>query len=178
LNKEQGTTTRPFVVCRWRGSRHELRRARGVQCRREDGDAVKSRQNVVPSFVTGRLWGFSFKGRAGGGRADGGGRTGIFIGTGFWVLVQRSPFNTEHRGAIPGTMRETLLITSDSEAATTAVLKGDICLRTGRSGSRSSGTTLCRVSFAVFLLRAPPAERERAHSKCAKTGVGGKGVST
>ena len=70
-------------------------------------------------------------------------------------------------------MRETELIISDSEAATMAVLKGDICLRTGRSGSLSSGTTLCRVSFAVFLLRAPPAERERAHSKCAKTGVGG-----
>ena len=103
---------------------------------------------------------------------------GFLTGRVFWVLVQRSPFNTEHRGAIPGTMRETLLITSDSDAATTAVLKGDICLRTGRSGSLSSGTTLCRVSFAVFLLRAPPAERERAHSKCAKTGVGGKGVST
>ena len=57
---------------------------RGVQCRREDGDAVKSRQNVVPSFVTGRLWGFSFKGGAGGGRADGGGGIGIFNGTGFW----------------------------------------------------------------------------------------------
>ena len=83
LDNYQGTTTRGFVVCRWRGSRHELRRARRVQCRREDGDAVKSRQNVVPSFVTGRLWGFSFKGRAGGGRADGGGRTGIFNGTGF-----------------------------------------------------------------------------------------------
>ena len=87
---------------------------------------------------------------------------GFLTGRVFWVLVQRSPFNTEHRGAIPGTMRETLLITSDSEAATTAVLKGDICLRTGRSGSLSSGTTLCRVSFAVFLLRAPPAERESA----------------
>ena len=62
-------------------------------------------------------------------------------------------------------MRETLLITSDSEAATTAVLKGDICLRTGRSGSLSSGTTLCRVSFAVFLLRAPPAERERERTQ-------------
>ena len=50
-------------------------------------------------------------------------------------------------------MRETLLITSESEAATTAVLESDICLRIGRSGSLSSGTTLCRVSFAVFLLR-------------------------
>ena len=79
-------------------------------------------------------------------------------------------------GAIPGTMRKTLLITIDSEAVTTAVLKGDICLRTGRSGSLSSGTTLCRVSFVVFLLRAQPAERERAPSKCARTGVGGKGV--
>ena len=94
---------------------------------------------------------------------------GFLTGRVFWVLVQRSPFNTEHRGAIPGTMRKTLLITIDSEAVTTAVLKGDICLRTGRSGSLSSGITLCRVSFAVFLLRAPPAGRERAHAKCAKT---------
>ena len=85
------------------GSRHELRRARGVQCRREDGDAVKSRQNVVPSFVTGRLWGFSFKGRAGGGRADGRLRTVLFL-TGWFggLLVQRSPFNTEHRGGDSG----------------------------------------------------------------------------
>ena len=51
LNKEQGTTTRPFVVCRWRGSRHELRRARGVQCRREDGDAGRG---FPPSCTTGR----------------------------------------------------------------------------------------------------------------------------
>ena len=93
----------------------------------------------------------------------------------FGVLVS---VGRDTAGAIPGTMRETLLIISDSEAATTAVLKGNICRRTGRSGSLSSVTTLCRVSFAVFLLRAPPAERERAHSKCAKTGVGGKGVST
>ncbi len=65
MNKEQGTTTRfqiRFVVCRWEGSLHELRRARGTgpgTSPEEHGDPARARP--VRAGVTRR---FSFKGRA------------------------------------------------------------------------------------------------------------------
>ena len=116
------------IVCRWRGSWHELRRARGTglgtspeeqgelarhgPCERGDEEPGSAGERTgTPSSRDKMLFPVLSRDGFGGslskegpevGGPTGEEESGFLTGRVFGVLVQRSPFNTEHRGGDSG----------------------------------------------------------------------------